>query len=118
MSASRMHPRPPMQTFQSDGVAIAYFDEAPAQPNAAAGLLIHGVASNADVNWVDTGWVADLVKAGYLVIAFDNRGHGQSEKLYALEDYGAPLMAEDARRLLDHLGVERAHVMGYSMGAR
>ena len=48
----------------------------------------------------------------------DNRGHGRSAKLYATEDYGAPLMAEDARRLLDHLGIERADVMGYSMGAR
>ena len=52
------------------------------------------------------------------VIAFDNRGHGQSEKLYEPERYGAPIMAEDARPLLDHLGIERADVIGYSMGAR
>ena len=52
------------------------------------------------------------------VIAFDNRGHGQSEKLYEPERYGAPVMAEDASALLDHLGIERADVMGYSMGAR
>src|SRR5207249_723673 len=56
--------------------------------------------------------------AGYRVVAYDNRGHGQSQKLYALENYGAPIMAGDARRLLDHLGINRAHVMGYSMGAR
>jgi pimeloyl-ACP methyl ester carboxylesterase len=51
-------------------------------------------------------------------VAFDNRGHGRSEKLYEPERYGAPLMAEDARRLLDHLGIEKADVLGYSMGAR
>ena len=59
-----------------------------------------------------------LTAAGRRVIAFDNRGHGQSEKLYDPELYGAPVMAEDARRLLDHLGIARADVMGYSMGAR
>jgi pimeloyl-ACP methyl ester carboxylesterase len=52
------------------------------------------------------------------VIAYDNRGHGKSEKLYDPEAYGAPTMAEDARRLLDHLAIEKADVMGYSMGAR
>ncbi len=113
-----MHPRPPQQTFNSDGVAIAYFDQPAPEPDAEPVLLIHGFASNAAVNWVDTGWVAALAAAGYRVVAFDNRGHGESEKLYRLEDYGAPLMAEDARRLLDHLAIRRAHVIGYSMGAR
>ncbi len=101
-------------TFQSDGVEIAYIDEGRGEPV----LLIHGFASNLKVNWVDTGWVKLLAGSGYRVIAYDNRGHGQSQKLYRLEDYGAPLMAEDARRLLDHLRIERADVMGYSMGAR
>jgi pimeloyl-ACP methyl ester carboxylesterase len=113
-----MHPRPTMKTFVSDGVTLAYFDENPDRPDAEPVLLIHGFASNALVNWVDTGWLAELTHAGYRVIAFDNRGHGQSEKLYDVENYGAPLMAEDVRRLLDHLSIPRAHVMGYSMGAR
>ncbi len=51
-------------------------------------LLIHGFASNVATNWVNTGWVSDLVKDGYRVTAFDNRGHGLSQKLYGLEDYG------------------------------
>lgn len=103
-----------MPSFQSDGVRIAYWDEGQGDPI----LLIHGFASNAGTNWVDSGWVQALVASGRRVIAFDNRGHGQSEKLYAPENYGAPTMAEDARALLDHLGIERADVMGYSMGAR
>lgn len=106
-----------MKTFDSDGVRIAFVDEAPAEPRASI-LLIHGFASNTATNWGATGWIRDLVRGGYRVVAFDNRGHGESEKLYGLGDYGAPLMSEDARRLLNHLGIETAHVMGYSMGAR
>jgi len=107
-----------VQTFDSDGVEIAFIDERPANAVGDPVLLIHGFASNVATNWIDPGWVAALAQAGRRVIAFDNRGHGKSAKLYRLEDYGAPLMAEDARRLLDHLQVDRADVMGYSMGAR
>lgn len=100
--------------FDSDGVGIAFIDEGEGPPV----LLIHGFASNVQTNWVFPSWVGYLRGKGYRVIALDNRGHGRSAKLYRLEDYGGPLMAEDARRLLDHLGIARAHVMGYSMGAR
>ena len=103
-----------MASFLSDGVEIAYIDEGAGDPI----LLIHGFASNINVNWVDTGWVKFLIGNGFRVIALDNRGHGQSQKLYDLSQYGGPLMAEDARRLLDHLSIQRADVMGYSMGAR
>jgi pimeloyl-ACP methyl ester carboxylesterase len=103
-----------MSVFRSGDVEIAYLDEGSGDPI----LLIHGFASNLRVNWGDTSWIKTLTGAGYRVIAMDNRGHGQSQKLYRLEDYGAPLMAEDARALLDHLGIARADVMGYSMGAR
>ena len=70
------------------------------------------------MNWVGPRWVETLTGAGRRVIAFDNRGHGQSEKLYAPADYHLDLMTRDAASLLAHLGVERADVMGYSMGAR
>jgi len=103
-----------VQSFLSDGVEIAYLDEGAGDPI----LLIHGFASNTTVNWIDPGWVRFLTRNGFRVISIDNRGHGQSQKLYELEDYGSPIMAEDARRLLDHLGIGRADVMGYSMGAR
>lgn len=103
-----------MQTFDSDGVEIAFID----QGEGDAVLLIHGFASNVSTNWIVPGWTGFLRGKGYRTIAFDNRGHGRSAKLHDQAQYGAPLMAEDARRLLDHLGIARAHVMGYSMGAR
>lgn len=115
-----------MQTFSSDGVRIAFTDEGPDEgpsegPREGQGdpvLLIHGFASSVRANWRETGWIALLVRSGFRVIAMDIRGHGESEKLYDPKDYAAALMAEDARRLLDHLGIARAGVMGYSMGAR
>lgn len=103
-----------MPTFFSAGLELAYLDEGSGEPI----LLVHGFASNAAVNWVYPGWVDTLTKAGRRVIAIDNRGHGASQKLYDPQAYRLPLMAADARALLDHLGIERADVMGYSMGAR
>ncbi len=70
------------------------------------------------MNWAFPSWVTTLTGAGFRVIAHDNRGHGQSSKLYNPADYHTDKMAEDARALLDHLDIERADVMGYSMGAR
>ncbi|MBA5777625.1 alpha/beta hydrolase [Stappia sp. F7233] len=103
-----------MSSFVSDGLRIAYLDEGEGEPI----LLIHGFASNAQVNWVYPGWVDLLVKDGRRVVAIDNRGHGESEGSHNPDDYGAPAMAEDAFRLLDHLGLAQVDVMGYSMGAR
>jgi pimeloyl-ACP methyl ester carboxylesterase len=103
-----------MHTFNSGGVGIAFQTAGEGPPI----LLIHGFASNARVNWWDTGWVKTLTDAGRRVITFDHRGHGASEKLYDPALYPAAEMAEDARRLLDHLGIGQADVMGYSMGAR
>lgn len=103
------------------GVEIAYVDVPPAEGSERREvpvLLIHGFASNRNVNWIATSWTGTLSRAGYRVVAFDNRGHGESSKLYRPQDYDTSLMAGDAVGLLDHLGIERAHVMGYSMGAR
>ncbi len=108
-----------MQEFSSHGVRIAYLDAPPAEVEKGRPvLLIHGFASNHAVNWVFPQWLKTLNTAGRRAIAFDNRGHGRSEKLYRPEDYELSLMAADARNLLDHLGVESADVMGYSLGAR
>src|SRR6516164_613100 len=108
-----------LEHFSSDGVDIAFIDVQPrAHDLGEPILLIHGFASNHRVNWVEPGWVETLTKAGRRVVAFDNRGHGASQKLYAPADYRAELMTSDAANLLAHLKIERADVMGYSMGAR
>ena len=103
-----------MQRFEHDGIEIAFLDEGKGEPI----VLVHGFASTAHVNWVYPEWVATLVKAGRRVIALDNRGHGASSKLYDPAAYHSTRMADDVRALLDHLGLARADVMGYSMGAR
>src|SRR5262245_8258961 len=103
-----------MPSFQNGPVEVAFLDEGNGDPV----LLVHGFASTKEVNWIYPGWVGTLTGAGFRVIALDNRGHGQSSKLYDPAAYHTSTMAEDARALLDHLGIPRADVIGYSMGAR
>ena len=109
-----MHAKTHPQTVELDDHVIAYHDLGEGDPI----LLIHGFASSAWVNWIATGWVAALNDAGFRCIAIDNRGHGESTKYYEAENYGPDIFARDATALLDHLGIQNCHVMGYSMGAR
>jgi pimeloyl-ACP methyl ester carboxylesterase len=103
-----------MPRFTHEDVEIAFLDEGAGEPI----VLVHGFASNKEVNWVAPGWVRTLTRAGRRVIALDNRGHGQSTKLYEPAAYPSAIMAQDVRALIDHFGLPRADVMGYSMGAR
>jgi pimeloyl-ACP methyl ester carboxylesterase len=103
-----------MPRFAHDDVEIDFLDEGDGEPI----VLVHGFASNKEVNWVAPGWVTTLTRAGRRVVALDNRGHGESTKLYDPAAYHSAIMAEDVRALIDHLGLGRADVMGYSMGAR
>jgi len=103
-----------MPVFHHGSVELAFLDEGQGEPI----TLVHGFASSKEVNWVQPGWVATLTGTGRRVIALDDRGHGQSSKLYDSADYHTTKMAGDVRALLDHLKIERADVMGYSMGAR
>lgn len=107
-----------MQFFSHDGFDLAFLDRQPGTNSGDPVLMIHGFASSHYVNWVSPGWFKTLNDAGYRAIAFDHRGHGASTKSYEGADYTPEKMASDAAALLDHLGIERAHVMGYSMGAR
>jgi len=103
-----------MPSFNNGDVEIAYLDEGEGKPI----LLVHGFASSKNVNWVYPGWVSELKKAGRRVIALDNRGHGDSAKLYDRDAYRIPVMAGDVTALMDHLKIDRADIMGYSLGGR
>jgi pimeloyl-ACP methyl ester carboxylesterase len=103
-----------MPSFHNGAVEIAYLDEGEGDPI----ILVHGFASSKNVNWVYPTWVSELRKDGRRVIALDNRGHGDSSKLYDSEDYHIGTMAGDVRALMDHLDIERADIMGYSLGGR
>jgi len=107
-----------MPNFRHGDVEIAYFDQSPDNPNAEPIVLVHGFASSKEVNWVNPGWVTTLTRAGRHVIALDNRGHGASSKPHDPAAYRSATMAADVAALLDHLRIERADAMGYSMGAR
>jgi pimeloyl-ACP methyl ester carboxylesterase len=117
-----------MPSFHNGAVEIAYLDEGEGDPI----LLVHGFASTKNVNWVYPTWVSELKKNGRRVIALDNRGHGDSAKLYDPEAYHIGTMASDVdpeayhigtmagdvSALMDHLNIERADIMGYSLGSR
>lgn len=103
-----------MPSFHHGDVEIAYLDEGEGEPI----LLVHGFASTKNVNWAYPGWVSELKRLGRRVIALDNRGHGESSKLYDSARYEIAIMASDVIALMDHLGIPRADVMGYSLGAR
>jgi pimeloyl-ACP methyl ester carboxylesterase len=103
-----------MPSFHNGAIEIAYLDEGEGDPI----VLVHGFASSKSVNWVYPTWVSDLRKDGRRVIALDNRGHGDSAKLYDPAQYAIAEMATDVLALMDHLGIARADMMGYSMGGR
>jgi len=103
-----------MPSFHNGAVEIAYLDEGEGDPI----LLVHGFASTKNVNWVYPAWVSELRKDGRRVIALDNRGHGDSSKLYDASEYEIATMASDVITLMDHLKIGRADIMGYSLGSR
>src|SRR3954453_1522054 len=103
-----------MPSFHNDAVEIAYLDEGQGEPI----VLIHGFASSKNVNWGYPGWVSELTKNGRRSIALDLRGHGESSKPYDPAQYGIATLAADVTALMDHLNIDRADLMGYSLGAR
>src|SRR3954451_13580631 len=97
------------EVFDSNGVKIRYVTEGKGEPV----VLLHGWMSDSSM-WgrLDT----NPATKEYQLIALDLRGHGKSDKPHAVDKYG-PEMAEDVVRLLDHLKLPKAHLIGYSMGA-
>jgi pimeloyl-ACP methyl ester carboxylesterase len=103
-----------MPSFHHGAVEIAFSDEGEGDPI----ILVHGFASSKNVNWVYPAWVSELKKNGRRVIALDLRGHGDSSKLYEPERYSIEILASDVIALMDHLKIDRADIMGYSLGSR
>ena len=101
-----------MPTFDSSGVPINYIVEGSGPPL----VLVHGFASSLDGNWRAPGIIDALVKAGRQVIALDCRGHGKSGKPHDPRAYDGWAMSDDVPALMDHLGVQQADLVGYSMG--
>ncbi len=103
-----------MPTFKHDNLDFYFVDEGEGEPI----VLVHGFASNTEINWIFPNWFSTLRNAGRRVIALDNRGHGKSSKPHDPGAYGLPIMGADVLALLDHVEVERADYLGYSMGGR
>jgi pimeloyl-ACP methyl ester carboxylesterase len=81
-------------------------------------LLLHGLASSAQLNWVRYGTAAELAAAGHRVIMPDLRGHGGSDKPHAPASWPADILASDAEALISHLNLADFDLGGYSLGAR
>src|SRR5438132_790893 len=109
------------QFFNTNGVKIHYIVRGKGEPV----VLIHGFTADIDRNW-RTGFappgadnnrgaprIIESLSKNYQVIALDNRGHGKSGKPHDPKQYGME-MVEDVVRLLDHLQIKKAHVVGYS----
>jgi pimeloyl-ACP methyl ester carboxylesterase len=96
--------------FDSKGVTIHYLVAGHGEPV----MLLHGLSSSAQMNWGATAVIRELSK-DYQVIALDLRGHGRSDKPKEETAYGVE-MVEDVVRLMDHLKIQKARVVGYSMG--
>jgi pimeloyl-ACP methyl ester carboxylesterase len=111
LTSSLVAQAPPDKFFDSHGVRIRYVEQGSGDPV----LLIHGYTRNIESNWIEPGVFQNLAK-DHRVVAFDLRGHGKSGKPYDPAAYGGE-MVQDALRLLDHLSIRRAHVVGYSLGA-
>src|SRR5919106_6950659 len=95
--------------FDSAGARIRYVDHSAGAPV----LLLHGFTGSIERSWIETGVLPDLAR-DYRVVAFDLRGHGGSDKPRDPRAYDE--VGVDAVRLLDHLEISRAHVVGYSLG--
>jgi pimeloyl-ACP methyl ester carboxylesterase len=106
----------PKRVMAPDGVPLATYDLG--DPDAPVVVAVHGFASSAYANWVATGWVRELNRAGFRVLALDQRGHGSSGKPHDPAAYSMAVLVDDVRTVLDTYLVDEAAYVGYSLGAR
>ncbi|RNE66450.1 alpha/beta fold hydrolase [Cryobacterium tepidiphilum] len=106
----------PRVIHAADGVDLATYEFGNA--GAPPVLAVHGFASSASANWLDTGWVRDVTRAGFRVIGYDQRGHGASGKPHSPSAYSVEILAADVDAVLHAYCVDRVAYLGYSLGAR
>jgi len=98
----------------SDGVELAWHELGEGKPV----LLLHGLFSDAETNWIRFGHAAEIAGRGYRVIMPDLRGHGTSSKPHDAAAYPPDILADDGLALIAHLGLEAYDLGGYSLGGR
>jgi pimeloyl-ACP methyl ester carboxylesterase len=98
----------------SDGVALAWHEMGEGRPV----LLLHGLFSDAQTNWIKFGHAALIAARGFRVIMADLRAHGDSGKPHEAAAYPPDILAEDGLALIAHLGLTDYDLGGYSLGAR
>ncbi len=81
-------------------------------------ICVHGFASSCRDNWVNTGWVREMLRRGFRVLGVDQRGHGASEKPHEPDDYTMGALVSDIELILDTYMVDPVSYLGYSLGAR
>lgn len=109
---------PAARTVHSaDGLALATYEFSDDQ-DAPVVFAVHGFASSAIDNWHATGWTRELARAGYRVIALDQRGHGKSAKPHDPAAYTMPKLVSDVLTVLDTYLLDDVAFIGYSLGAR
>jgi pimeloyl-ACP methyl ester carboxylesterase len=106
----------PTYIMSAEGYRIATY--AWGEPDADTVLCVHGFASSCRDNWVETGWVRALTRAGYRVVGVDQRGHGASDKPHDPLAYSMSAFVADLVAVLDTYLVDGARYVGYSLGAR
>lgn len=97
-----------------DGVRLAWHELGTGRPI----ILIHGLFSNADMNWIRFGHAAKVAAQGYRVIMPDLRAHGASDAPHDPALYPADVLADDGFALIAHLGLGDYDLGGYSLGGR
>jgi len=111
----------PVMVMNPDGIAIATYDFSQGEglpAHAPVALAVHGFASSALGNWYATGWVRELTRAGYRVLAMDQRGHGASTKPHDSAAYTMDALVSDVRAVIDTYLLDDIAFLGYSLGAR
>ncbi len=106
----------PQLVYAADGTRLATYTWG--DVDAPVVVIVHGFASNVRDNWVLTGWVRELTRAGYRVLALDQRGHGASDKPHEPDAYAIRTLVADVETVMDTYLVEEAFYVGYSLGSR